>query len=145
IPYPLTPIQVPGFYAQLRAESGSFSILELPINFDRPDPLLYQTVHARPLISAYTSRTNPLSVVQLTPVLAQLRSLRPDIIRYDVRAVAASVLSDLDVRYVINHPLTMGAGDERTVTNGVLQQIVGDAKPLVNQPNLVVYRVPAPN
>jgi hypothetical protein len=144
IPYPLTSIQVPSFYARLRNEPGSFALLELPINFDRPDPLLYQTVHAHPLLTAYTSRSNPLSLVERTPVLDELRTLQPDIIRYDTHALAASVLADLGVRYVVNHPLTMGAGAERTVTNRILLQAFGDLQPLVNEPNLVVYRVPAP-
>lgn len=145
IPYPLTPIAIPSFYQALKDEPGSFAILELPINWDRPDPLLYQTAHARPLITAYTSRSNPLSLVERTPILNRLRTLQPDIIQYEARAIAASVLSDLDVRYVINHPLTMGAGDERDVTHEVLRQIFGSQKPLVNEPNLVIYRVPEPN
>ena len=144
IPYPLTPIEVPAFYQTLRAEQGNFAILELPINWDRPDPLLYQTVHEHPLISAYTSRTNPLSIVERTPVLNLLRTLEPDIIVYDASRIGFSVLADLDIRYVVNHPLTMGAGDERTVTTQVLKQLFGARPPAVNEPNLVVYRVPPP-
>jgi hypothetical protein len=144
IPYPLSSIAVPAFYESLRGEQGKFAILELPINSDRPDPLLYQTVHEHPLISAYTSRTNPLSIVESTPVLNLLRTLEPDIIVYDASAIGFSVLADLDVRYVVNHPLTMGAGDERTVTNRVLKQLFGAQAPSVNEPNLVVYRVPPP-
>ncbi len=144
VPYPLTPVAVPSFYAQLRDEAGAFAILELPINVDRPDPLLYQTLHARPLITAYTSRSNPLSLVERTPILNELRTLQPDIIRYDTRVIAASVLSDFDVRYVIVHPLTMD-GDERAVTNRVVQQMLANQKPVVSEPNLVAYRVPEPN
>jgi hypothetical protein len=144
IPYPLTPVAVPSFYEQLRVEEGMFSLLELPSNLDRPDPLVYQTVHARPLISAYTSRFNPLSIVERTPILNLLRSLEPDIISYDTRALGASVLADLDVRYVIVHPLTMGAGDERTVTNRVVRELFGNQRPSVNEANLVVYRVNPP-
>jgi hypothetical protein len=144
IPYPLTPLDVPAFYQTLRAEQGNFAILELPINWDRPDPLLYQTVHEHPLISAYTSRTNPLSIVERTPVLNLVRTLGPDIIVYDPSKIGFSVLADLDIRYVINHPLTMGAGDERTVTTQVLKQLFGARPPAVNEANLVVYRVPPP-
>lgn len=144
IPYPSTPLVVPAFYQTLRAEPGQFAVLELPINWDRPDPLLYQTVHQHPLITAYTSRTNPLSTVERTPVLNLLRTLAPDIIVYDASRIGLSVLADLDIRYVINHPLTMGAGDERTVTNQVLKQLFGARPPLVNESNLVVYRVPSP-
>jgi hypothetical protein len=144
IPYPLSYIDIPKFYDGLRGEQGNFAILELPINWDRPDPLLYQTVHEHPLISAYTSRSNPLSIVESTPVLNMLRTLEPDIIVYDAGAIGFSVLADLDVRYVVNHPLTMGAGDERTVTNRVLKQLFGARPPAVNEPNIVVYRVPPP-
>ncbi|MEP7198363.1 MAG: hypothetical protein ABI874_00985, partial [Chloroflexota bacterium] len=145
VPYPMWRLDVPPFYEQLRREAGDFAVLELPINWDRPDPLVYQTVHAHPLVTAYTSRSNPLSIVERTPILDELRTLQPDIIVYDTRAIALSVLSDLDVRYVINHPLTMGAGDERTVTNRVLRQMFGSAPPIVNEPNLVAYRVPSPD
>ncbi len=146
-PYAQWPIATPSFYSQLAQEPGDFALLELPINWDRPDPLVYQTVHARPLITAYTSRANPLSIVERTPVLNLLRTLVPDILVYDTREIGASVLDDLDVRYVVNHPLTMGAGDERTVTNRVLRDLFGARAPLVNEPNLVVYRVepPAPH
>jgi hypothetical protein len=144
IPYPMWPVAVPTFYGQLAQEPGEFAVLELPINWDRPDPLLYQTVHGHPLLTAYTSRSNPLSVVEQTPVLNVLRTLEPDILQYDVRAVGASVLTDMGVRYVINHPLTMGAGTERTVTDRVLQQLFGSRAPLVNEPNLVAYRVIPP-
>ena len=144
IPYPLTLIEVPAFYQSLRAEQGNFAILELPINWDRPDPLLYQTVHEHPLISAYTSRTNPLSIVERTPILNQLRTLEPDIIVYEASRIGFSVLADLDIRYVINHPLTMGVGDERAVTSQVLKQLFGFEPLAVNEANLVVYRVPPP-
>jgi hypothetical protein len=144
IPYPMWPVSVPAFYARLAQEPGDFSVLELPINWDRPDPLLYQTVHSHPLISAYTSRSNPLSIVERTPVLNLLRTLGPDIVRYDVRSIGPSVLSDLGVRYVINHPLTMGEGDERTMTSSVLQQLFGNRAPVVNEPNLIAYRVAPP-
>jgi len=144
IPYPSTPIAVPAFYQTLRAEQGNFAILELPINSDRPDPLLYQTVHEHPLISAYTSRTNPLSIVERTPVLNLLRTLEPDIIVYDASRIGLSVLADLNIGYVVNHPLTMGAGDERTITTQVLKQLFGARPPVVNEPNLVAYRVPSP-
>jgi hypothetical protein len=144
IPYPMWPVAVPAFYEELAREPGEFAVLELPINWDRPDPLLYQTVHGHPLLTAYTSRSNPLSVVEQTPVLNLLRTLEPDILQYDVRAVGASVLTDMGVRYVINHPLTMGAGEERTVTNRVLQQLFGSPAPLVNEPNLAAYRVTPP-
>lgn len=143
-PYPLTPVAIAPFYLQLRDEVGTFALLELPINIDRPDPLVYQTVHAHPLVSAYTSRLNPLSLVERTPILNELRSLAPDVIHYDTRTIGASVLDDLRVRYVINHPLTMGEGDERTVTNRVLRELFGNQRPIVNEPNLVVYRVMPP-
>ncbi|MCA1553092.1 MAG: hypothetical protein LC737_01805, partial [Chloroflexi bacterium] len=84
------------------------------------------------------------SIVERTPILNELRSLQADIIQFDARALAASVLSDVDVRYVVVHPLTMGAGDERDVTSRMLRQMFGSQAPLVNEPNLVVYRVPAP-
>ncbi|MBI5877388.1 MAG: hypothetical protein HZB53_07040 [Chloroflexi bacterium] len=144
-PYPQWPIETPAFYAQIAQEQGAFALLELPINWDRPDPLVYQTVHARPLITAYTSRANPLSIAEKMPVLNRLRTLEPDILVYDARAIGLSVLSDLGVRYVINHPLTMGEGDERTVTNQTLRDLFGARTPLVNEPNLAVYRVEPPS
>ncbi|MCB0015738.1 MAG: hypothetical protein KDE34_27675, partial [Anaerolineales bacterium] len=59
-PYPLSPITIPPFYFDLAAQPDRFTIAELPMNWDRPTPLLHQTVHGRPLLTAYTSRDNPL-------------------------------------------------------------------------------------
>ena len=76
VPYPLTPTDTPAFYQTLAQDSGDYAVLNLPMDWDRPNYLLYQTVHGKPLISAYTSRDNPLSLVDKTPVLDRLPTAR---------------------------------------------------------------------
>ncbi len=72
-PYPVSMIDIPRFYTDLAADPGDFTNAELPLNWDRPTPLLHQTVHGKRLLTAYTSRQNPLELTRSTPVFQQWR------------------------------------------------------------------------
>ena len=49
-PYPLSPPDTPAWYAELAADPDPRAVLNLPMNYDRPGYLLYQTVHGLSLI-----------------------------------------------------------------------------------------------
>ena len=70
-PYPISRIDTPAFYYQLATETDDFTIAELPMNWDRPTPLLHQTTHGKRLLTAYTSRDNPLELAWRTPVFQE--------------------------------------------------------------------------
>ncbi len=144
VPYPMSPPDTPAFYRELAREPGDFAVLNLPMEWDRPNALLYQTVHGKRLTTAYTSRDNPLSVVERTPVLQHFRYLGPDIIAQDVGAVGLTVLSHYDVRYVVVDLYQMPAGREREVTLRLVGEVFGDAAPVYRDERLTVYRVEPP-
>ncbi|MCR6679099.1 hypothetical protein NVV43_26825, partial [Escherichia marmotae] len=72
-------------------------MLNLPMNYDRPGYLLYQTVHQKPLTVAYISRDDPRTLTERAPVLQHLRHLGPDIIDVDPAQVGLTVLYDLGI------------------------------------------------
>lgn len=74
-PYPLSPPDTPALYTQLAQEPGQGAVLNLPMNYDRPGYLLYQTVHQRPLTVAYISRDDPAHHDGAGAVLAASASL----------------------------------------------------------------------
>ncbi len=78
-PYPLSPPDTPGYYATLADDPDPRAVLNLPMNYDRPGYLLYQTVHHKPLTVAYISRDDPRTLTTRVPVLQQFRHLGPDI------------------------------------------------------------------
>ena len=113
-PYPVTYPETRPFHYQLAQEAGQFVVMDIPMDDrDRPGNLLYQTVHQKPMVSGYTSRSNPRAPADRTPVLQTFRYLAPDINAADPRALAATVLADLDVRYVIVHKNDLPPGDYR--------------------------------
>jgi hypothetical protein len=142
VPYPMTPLDTPPFYQELAHEPGDFAIVALPMNWDRPNPLLYQTVHRRPLISAYTSRHNPLSIVERTPLLQNWRFLGPDIIDADLGVIGISVLNRFNVGYVVLDLWQMPGGAEREETMKITRQVLPALAPAYEDGRFIVYRVP---
>ncbi|MBP9074808.1 MAG: hypothetical protein KBG20_21040, partial [Caldilineaceae bacterium] len=116
-PFPVSPPDTPGFYAQLAQEPGNAAVLNLPMNYDRPGYLLYQTVHKKPLTVAYISRDDPRTLTERVPGLQHLRHLGPDILTIDpdqLGQVSLTVLSDLGVGWVVLDRYKMPGGLERT-------------------------------
>jgi hypothetical protein len=143
-PYPFSPPDTPDFYRKLAQEPGQFAILNLPMNWDRPRYLLYQTVHGKPLVSGYISRDDPRTLVERMPVLQHFRNLGEDIIKVDLAEVAPSVMAYLGVRYVVLDFYQMPMGEERERTVALATEAFGGSKPIYKDERLVVYRVPAP-
>jgi hypothetical protein len=140
-PYPLSPPDTPAYYAQLATDPDQRAVLNLPMNYDRPGYLLYQTVHGKPLTVAYISRDDPRTLTERIPVLQHFRHLGPDIIAGDPAAVASAVLSDLDVGTVVLDRYKMPGGQERAYTEQLAAQIFAGQTPIYNDERLTVYRV----
>lgn len=142
IPYPMSPIDTPEFFKTIARDQETYTIAALPMNWDRPSPLLYQTVHRKDLLTAYTSRQNPLDLTWRTPVLHQWRTLGDDIIRTDLAAVAPTILHDFKIRYIVLDYYQMPPGPEREGTERWVAAALPAAEPIYNDGRLKVYRAP---
>jgi len=140
-PYPLSPPDTPTFYAQVRDMPEVRAILNLPMNYDRPGYLLYQTVHKKPLIVAYISRDDPRTLTERMPVLQHFRHLGPDIIDVDPVQVGRTVLSDLGIDLVVQDRYKMPGGLERSYTEELANAIFTDETPLYADDRITVHRV----
>ncbi|MEZ4863943.1 MAG: hypothetical protein R3C14_21655 [Caldilineaceae bacterium] len=143
-PYPMSPPDTPTFYSQLRALPDAGAVLNLPMNYDRPGYLLYQTVHQKPLAVAYISRDDPRTLTERAPVLQHLRHLGPDILAFDPVRVGQTVLHDLGIGIVIQDRYKMPGGLERTYTEEVANAIFAGQPPLYEDERLTVQRVEPP-
>jgi len=140
-PYPLSEVEVPAFYEGLAADESEYAILELPMNWDRPAHLLYQTVHHKPIVAGYVTRPNPMSLVERVPVLQHFRFLERDIIVQDPSDVSGEVFEYLDIRYVILHEYMLPPGREREAVFALTQEIFGERRPVYEDGSIIVYSV----
>lgn len=141
-PYPMSAVDTPAFFKTLAADPEACNIAYLPMNWDRPVPLLYQTTHGKGLLTAYTSRNNPLDLSWRTPVLQQWRTLNADILKTDLAAVAPTVLRDFNLKYVVLDYYQMPPGPEREATERWVRAALPDVPPVYRDDRLTVYRAP---
>ncbi len=141
VPYPMTAPDTPAFYHTLAQDEEDYALLNVPMDWDRPNCLLYQTVHGKRLISAYTSRDNPLSIVERTPVLQHFRYLGPDIIAQDLGRIGQSVLRALKVRYVVIDLYQLPIEAEREANLQLVEEVFGSTPPTYRDDRLIVYRL----
>lgn len=139
IPYPISRIDTPQFYFDLAQQPGDFTIAELPMNWDRPTPMLYQTVHGKRLLTAYTSRDNPLELAWRTPVLQQWRALGPDIIDQPLDLIAPTIFYDFNLRYIVLDYYQMPPGPEREATERWVTAALPGVAPIYDDGRLKVY------
>ncbi len=143
-PYPLSLPDTPAWYATLAADKRPGALLNLPMNWDRPGYLLYQTVHQKPLAVAYISRDDPRTLAERAPVLQELRHLGPDIIAFDLRH-GRQVLSDLGIRWVVLDRYKMPGGRERSYTEAAAAQVFAGQGPVYQDERLTVFEVSPPD
>lgn len=141
-PYPISRIDIPAFYRELSRDPAEYTIAELPMNWDRPTPLLHQTVHGKKLLTAYTSRDNPLELAWRTPVLQQWRYLGPDIIDQPLALIAPTIFYDFNLRYIVLDYWQMPPGPEREATERWVAAALPDASPIYDDGRLKVYQTP---
>ena len=143
-PYPLSPPDTPAYYNELAADPDPRALLNLPMNYDRPGYLLYQTVHGKPLTAAYISRDDPRTLVERLPLLQHFRHLGPDILADDPVEVAPSLLADLGVGTVVLDRYKMPGGMERTYTEALASAIFAGQSPVYVDERITVYKVAEP-
>jgi len=143
-PYPISPPDTPPWYERLAEEPGDFAVLNLPMNWDRPGYLLYQTVHGKRLTVGYISRDDPRTLIERVPVLQQLRHLGPDVINQDLKQIGRSVLSWLNARYVVLDRYKMPGEREREGTMKYANAALTGLSPSYEDERLTVYRVEPP-
>ena len=140
-PYPLSRPDTPSFYVEVADRENAGAILNLPMNYDRPGYLLYQTVHNRPLTVAYISRDDPRTLTERIPALQHFRHLGPDIVGDDPAQAAMTVLNDLGVEYVVLDRYKMPTGKEREYTEELTGLVFAGSEPVFQDDRLTVYEV----
>lgn len=140
-PFPISPPDTPDFYQQLAADPAPGAVLNLPMNYDRPGYLLYQTVHHKPLTVAYISRDDPRTLTERSPVLQHFRHLGPDILDVDPVALGPTVLADLGVGWVVADRYKMPGGLEREYTSALAEAIFAGQAPLYTDDRITAWWV----
>lgn len=143
-PYPISEADTPAWYRTLAADPRPGAVLNLPMNYDRPGYLLYQTEHRKPLTVAYISRDDPRTLTDRAPVLQHFRHLAPDIIAFDLAAQGRQVLGDLGVRWVVLDRYKMPGGREREYTEAAAAEIFGGQASSYSDERITVYEVTDP-
>ena len=143
-PFPVSPPDTPDFYRQLAVDPAPGAVLNLPVNYDRPGYLLYQTVHGTPLTVVYISRDDPRTLTERAPVLQHLRHLGPDNLDVDPAALGQTVLADLEVGWVVADRYRMPGGLEREYTSELAGAIFAGRPPLFEDERITVWRVTEP-
>jgi hypothetical protein len=140
IPYPVSLIDTPQFYFDLGAQTKDYVIAELPMNWDRPTPMLYQTIHHKRLLTAYTSRDHPADLARRTPVFQQWRYLGPDIIDQPLDLIAPTIFADYNLRYIVLDYWQMPPGPERDSTEQWVAAALPGISPIYDDGRLKVYQ-----
>jgi len=142
IPYPMSLVDTPDFFKTLAQDKETYTIAALPMNWDRPAPLLYQTVHQKALLTAYTSRNNPLDLSKRTPILQQWRHLEGDIIKANLAEIGPSIFHDFNLRYIVLDYYQMPSGLEREKTEYWVKTALAEETPVYKNDRLIVYQTP---
>jgi hypothetical protein len=145
IPYPISRIDTPQFFYEIAQDTDEYVIAELPMNWDRPTPMLHQTTHGKRLLTAYTSRDHPSDLARRTPVFQQWRYLGPDIIDQPVDVIAPTIFADYNLRYIVLDYWQMPPGPERDGTEQWVIAALPGATPVYDDGRLKVYESPAPD
>jgi hypothetical protein len=143
-PYPMSPPDTPAWYATLASDSRPGAVLNLPVNWDRPWYLLYQTVHGKPLTAAYISREDPSTLIDRAPVLRYFRRLGADGSDFDLARDGQQGLAELGIRWVVLDRYKMPGGPEREVTEAGANAIFSGQPPVYEDERITVYEVAEP-
>jgi len=130
IPYPISLIDTPQFFYDIANDTDDYVIAELPMNWDRPTPMLHQTTHGKRLLTAYTSRDHPSDLARRTPVFQQWRYLGPDIIDQPPDVIAPTIFNDYNLRYIVLDYWQMPPGPERDSTEQWVAAALPGASPI---------------
>jgi len=151
---PLSDYRIPAFYADIRADPGDFTVLELPLDWRNgfritgtPDKIfmlsqLYQTTHEKRMLSGNTSRNPELKFQYFTesPVINSLIALET---KHELDAatlardkqLAPAVMGFFGVRYIVLRP---EAGDTLLP---YLQAVLPRLRPWREENGVRVFRI----
>ena len=145
IPYPISPPDTPEFYRGLTSDPRSGAVMNLPMDWDRPGYLLYQTVHGKPLTAAYITRTDPRTLPGRVPVINRFRHLAEDINRVDDPAAwAPTIFQFMDIRWIVLDRYKMPPGPTRDYTESLARTIFQGQMPIYQDDRLTVFEAPIP-
>ncbi len=139
LPYPVSPPDTPAWYQTLAADPRPGAVLNLPMSWDRPNYLLHQTVHGKPLTAGYISREDPRTLVGRIPVISDFRYKGPDINAVDVAAYAPTLFDFAGIRWVAIDRYQMPGGAERDATDALAAAIFQGRSPSYQDDRLTVY------
>lgn len=143
IPYPISKIDTPAFFFDIAAQPEAYTIAELPMDWDRPTPLLHQTTHGKRLLTAYTSRDNPMELAWRIPVFQHWRYLGPDIIDQSLERIAPTIFYDFNLRYIVLDYWQMPPGPVQEATERwVMAALPAGTTPIYDDGRLKVYQSP---
>jgi len=145
LPYPISPPDTPPWYEALATEPGSGAVLNLPMNWDRPGYLLYQTVHAKPLTAGYISRNDPRTYPPRIPIISDFRHLGPDINAVPAASHAPTIFEFMDIDWVVVDRYKMPGGATREHTDALVQDIFAGRAPIFEDDRLTVYETWEPD
>ncbi|MCX7852362.1 MAG: hypothetical protein N2383_06215 [Caldilineales bacterium] len=145
VPYPISPPDTPAWYHELARDPRPGAVLNLPMTWDRPNYLLFQTVHGKPLTAGYITRTDPRTYPERLPVLSDFRHGGPDINAVDVARYAAAVFAFADIRWVVVDRYQMPGGEERRHTEALVRAIFAGHNPVYEDERITVYETRPPS
>lgn len=105
-PFPIIAVYIPPIYAELGQDEAQYAILEAPFYYNSsPTYMLFQIAHGKYLVGGYTSRRLPYPLLEQIPLMRMYAYAQPapDIIVQDDQALAASIFSYFDIRYLMLH------------------------------------------
>ncbi|NOX60655.1 MAG: hypothetical protein GXP42_01700, partial [Chloroflexi bacterium] len=139
IPYPISPPDTPAWYQTLAADPRRAAVMNLPMDWDRPGYLLYQTVHGKPLTAGYISRNDPRTYPPRIPILTDFRHNAPDINSVDPARYAATIFEFMDIGWVVADRYKMPPGPTREWNEALLRAIFASRAPAYEDERLTVY------
>lgn len=124
-------VAIPAYYDQLAREDHELAVLDIPIDlYGAQGPaanyMLYQTVHQKPIVGGYISRT-PYELLWLfeRPLLSQLRvriydDAEPYVFSPDIMARGLQDIHSLDVQYIILHKNELSIENSQIVRTALI-------------------------
>lgn len=137
-PFPAQALAVSPFYAALGASTEPGAVLDLPLYYQNPRALYYQTIHHRPIVAGYLSRDLPYPLADLPPYATLLgHPAEPDITSPDPPDLPARALTFANVRWVVIQR-DLARFDRPPLADFLARWV--ESAPLYSDERIVVYR-----
>lgn len=137
-PFPSTTVAASPFYARLGASNEAGAVLDLPLYYQNPRGLFYQTIHGRPLVAGYLSRELPYPLASLPPFAALLgQPAGPDIVPPDPAGLPARALAFANVRWIVIRR-DLAHLDQPPLADFLARWV--EPAPLYSDDQIIVYR-----